>query len=1171
MCLNKTNAQNINIVYDELPEEADLFGITTPGVWFWRHSGGYWNLGNNQYLSEKDMKKAFGDPIELGKKIFASNGMYRSNIRNEKLVAELQEIANGQTTKQIEFYIVINEDNHFLKSEYNDLSNAKLRDLIKVSGEVADYNPTIEINSDGSLNLLFIPLYSFNNRITFKKLYGIEPTYVPLPKQGFGINGYAIYNMHNSAKLDMGKGVYSKKINAEAYENERIPYEAIHLKGNDGHIKPDIIEGDGELEPRIYKDDGSGSQTFHANDIRIGNGTFKYGGAIGYQFIYPLAVYYKIIDNGGIPVEYRNTLGSTIKTHSYKKENSKINYAFESTYSGYTFLSSHLLLDDGRIVQASNNKAISYEEGNGSKVEKIIGIYEKKDNVNITQAIIRADERDAEKFDTMQGIPTTEDLYVNVFGDEYLYNYDIKEVSGSIPYTVNLSKTYNLSWTETYTVTVTDYCSGTCKNADEDDKDKSCSGHKSKETRTRNYSDTQTVNKSYTINRSYSYYEIERLLIRGLKEAEVVNGALPGGKITIQASNYTAPVVDTWHSSNLHDHIIEPAQRSFHLGSVNYNGSSPPNENWRGKADALLEDIRVRNDKFIFNGATLLDNGYNNSVAPESGMIPKSPRVHKNVFYTDDLTIPRELHNNLYESSGHIRYTKIEDINTNSDKDLLVPINEINSVTVHTPVVSHPQEVYLYDDRDFNQQTHKYATDHVSLILGRSNEISYTIEGMHRSIPGYGEKDYTKYAKTKQIRCPFDVYLGNDRQGEFIPKNTWKDLVLGETNYKVYIPTWVDEGDYDIQFRTIAINANDLSLTQDHANLDSSNYVSTHKLPVSIVGRLYGFRITDINDYPDWQTVFRQNNKSKEHSGNYYYSGIADENGRILDNRAEQYTIPLVKGSHPEYPTLGPIKTGYKFNFELKAIGNYDGDRAGVYICPSFYFVDYNGGNRQEVDVYFNQKIDGIPNYFVKVGSEQDQALDYRIKMRLGDMYRNVPHEEVAATSQIHGISEDSFISKLSTIGRYYEVVLTKPVKTFVGDIADVPSSYVTEEKARRSMQKYYGQYLLPDEIYLTPKDLNIVEKSRNTGGITGDEHFWLDNGYLIVHFDISTFKNGEIRDSRLSYGDQSPYANMWEIERYISAKEDSQGNDFNFIPGDIVLYYSNKRATYDYKVGGTH
>ena len=50
--------------------------------------------------------------------------------------------------------------------------------------------------------------------------------------------------------------------------------------------------------------------------------------------------------------------------------------------------------------------------------------------------------------------------------------------------------------------------------------------------------------------------------------------------------------------------------------------------------------------------------------------------------------------------------------------------------------------------------------------------------------------------------------------------------------FHIYIPTWVKEGDYEIEFREIAANAPNLNNTEHLANLDINNYVAVRSSPV---------------------------------------------------------------------------------------------------------------------------------------------------------------------------------------------------------------------------------------------------------------------------------------------------------------------------------------------------
>ncbi len=45
----------------------------------------------------------------------------------------------------------------------------------------------------------------------------------------------------------------------------------------------------------------------------------------------------------------------------------------------------------------------------------------------------------------------------------------------------------------------------------------------------------------------------------------------------------------------------------------------------------------------------------------------------------------------------------------------------------------------------------------------------------------------------------------------------------------------------------------------------------------------------------------------------------------------------------------------------------------------------------------------------------------------------------------------------------------------------------------------------------------------------------------------------------------------MWKREGYQYKKNDNKGNEFNFLDGDYLLYYTDKSAAQDYISAGTH
>ncbi|MGG0821515.1 DUF5704 domain-containing protein, partial [Paenibacillus turicensis] len=68
-------------------------------------------------------------------------------------------------------------------------------------------------------------------------------------------------------------------------------------------------------------------------------------------------------------------------------------------------------------------------------------------------AVILADQRGSEQFNVLQGIPTSESLYGNVFAKNYLYQNKFVQMTGKCIFEVTVNKTFTLQWQETTTVT----------------------------------------------------------------------------------------------------------------------------------------------------------------------------------------------------------------------------------------------------------------------------------------------------------------------------------------------------------------------------------------------------------------------------------------------------------------------------------------------------------------------------------------------------------------------------------------------------------------------------------------------------------------------------------------------------------------------------------------------
>ncbi len=593
----------------------------------------------------------------------------------------------------------------------------------------------------------------------------------------------------------------------------------------------------------------------------------------------------------------------------------------------------------------------------------------------MVSAVIKADQRGASRFDVSKGIPTSESLYGNVLARNYLFQNTFQQLKGECTYNVKLKRTYDLEWediNDTRHMKVVEYY-------------------------------------KYEIVKPYSYWTIGNLEVYGIKNAQLRNYALPGGSITIPPRNYTPPALE---SATNGKYYPAPSPGIIDGGSLYiYGGKSMPkvpNEqrSLEPVAQKATPDVEVENDTVKFNGQTIMDHQRVKEKGPTPGKIPEPVKIGPDTLYSPGHVIEKHKTNKPNTpSSGDITYTILKG-NINGGADKILPIQGINTVTVHTPVVNLSS---VSDDTAHNQKTQP-TKGRSALILERPFRVTISTAGPHLNIPGYGDREYAKYVRTKQVRFPFDVY--DKGKTQFYPRGTWIDIPVRQLDTDFYLPVWVDEGNYAVEFRTIAENAPDGFTEQRHANTDLAHHVANDGVEIEVIGRMYDFHITDIADY-HWERVFRQHKGSPVHSGLSYWTGLGNIDGLPRGNQ-EPFTLPVRPGSHPHegYQNVA-IKTGYHFKFDLKTKGNMFSAKDGIRITPSFYWVSKDGRQREEVELYTHAG----SRKFIRLGSAEDREKRYVI---LNERLRNVPTEEMqdtAAYQYKHELSEAQ--RSQSTLERY--------------------------------------------------------------------------------------------------------------------------------------------------------
>lgn len=550
-----------------------------------------------------------------------------------------------------------------------------------------------------------------------------------------------------------------------------------------------------------------------------------------------------------------------------------------------------------------------------------------------------------------QGIPTGEELYARGEMTAYGYRCVYKKTEGKKEYSIEVSTSYDLVWTNEL-------------------------GQEESEAYEESY--------YYIVERSYSYWEVEELKLYYPSKLTINNNVLDGGCVTLD-SGYR-PTVKIKGNMEINSHIKEPEyleRISLDGGTINGGNEKPSVEenDFSEYAEDSVGEIMVKNDFFSIDGEVLLDDSERISVGTGPNHSSNQEPIS---VYKDGLYLSHSKENGSYSSSATAYYEGY--FFNMSASNIAKTVPNINPVIVHTPTVCIGS---VSDGKGFNQLVVP-DMEKPSLILGEPFTVEVSLYGLHRSIKGYGRRDYFNHTKEIQVKFPFEVIYNNKR----VDPETWISMGRGQT---FILPVEVKEDFYNISYRTLANNidapSNGREREEEYANLDRDNYVARDSVSVEVVGRLYDFKVTDIIDYPRWSGIFKTPLAVAENIKGYSV-GNRNKNG-VLQNISPIFTLPIIPGSNSVNQESGAVKTGYHFKYQVTTIGNFydEGDR--IFIEPSFYYVDYKGGNRQEVDLYYCETDNEIYSHLLSLGHEiqiypssrEQSSESYAIQTWSGEYY----------------------------------------------------------------------------------------------------------------------------------------------------------------------------------------
>ncbi|GAS85332.1 unknown protein [Paenibacillus amylolyticus] len=775
-----------------------------------------------------------------------------------------------------------------------------------------------------------------------------------------------------------------------------------------------------------------------------------------------------------------------------------------------------------------------------------------------SNGVIKSDNRDNETFNVLKGIPTSESLYTNAFADNYLFKQAWAKMSGKVTYNCNVTISYDREWT--------------VPGPEECDDDGCTPGPP--------VPANDTVPKPYNfqITRDYSYWKINNLEVYKIAKATMNNYALPGESVTMNPTGYTPPTLESRNDESVESHVRPGQTTSISYtppkltGGLNQPPSVPDDTSrLKGMAESNTPQSKVNNDLVKFNNTTIMNDVEATKDGPTPSNIPNPTTIGHDVLYKPGNMISNSLLNKAdTTSSGEIYYDLLPG-NVNGGANKILPINGINTVTVHTPVVNY---AWVSDDQPHNQKTVPDPTS-AALILERPFIVRIPTSGQHldaASYPGYGNRDYAKYFRIKQVQFPFDVY--NADRSQFIPAKTWVDIPVNQLDTTFYLPVWVDEGKYHIVFRNIAENAPANFTEQQDANTHLAHHVAADTVPVDVIGRLYDFHVTDISDY-NWENVFRKRLGSPEPTGYSYWTGMNSIDGDPRGNLAP-FVLPIRPGSHPVQGFANAtVKTGYHFKFDLKTKGNMFGKQDGIRITPTFAFVSKDGSSRQEVDLYYHRGQERL----IRIGSTQD--LEKRFVV-LNSRLRNVPGTELGDTARYQYTYElsaeernqrtlaeymvrlvDQTSHQKTWVGRYDWMILSAPIRTLIGPKTDIPSG-VNVDRSNAAIQRWYGEYSLPADVYAVPKGTDLEPLARQNQ-LDEKSNIFLKNGYIVVNFNMESLRNGNTEAPHLQYI-HAPLMNQWQMEGFNKTPTDSQGRTWPLKDGDIVFYHADQSSRNDFQ-----
>lgn len=427
---------------------------------------------------------------------------------------------------------------------------------------------------------------------------------------------------------------------------------------------------------------------------------------------------------------------------------------------------------------------------------------------------------------------------------------------------------------------------------------------------------------------------------------------------------------------------------------------------------------------------------------------------------------------------------------------------------------------------------------------------------------------------------------------------------------------------YKIQFRVEACNTgSNKDATEDTMNSKLKSYVATYDVAVNLSGWLYGFQIigtsdkdmfagyeegaSESTDYPFCLTKEEKKSGTKNRVGGSTVRYTVD--GTTTNNWNVKNTTPLSTGSSTVYSQMGSVWKGTTFSYSFKSIANLGDNNDTISIKPQLRYYDSDLNLHSDIAIYYTDSSGKFIEYgadrdtsnvkTVSLSSDQFKGSWYQGSKFLADagisqnaLGYDLP-DDLTYTADNLGITVEKFLNQKNKSYCLSSIVLNKNMRILSGHEEELERNLSTtrnqndfshlnakfskngsvvstadSDTFKTSMQTWYGQYTVPNKLFVCDKaDIEKVGDVDGDGDVDLDDYalkyplseesdLWFKDGYLVINFDI-TSKNGGVDHLKYEGGTDD----MWKDENSRTEVEvpkdgTNKGGTIKLRSGDIAL-----------------